>query len=57
MLLVAGAELQFVEGGVVVAGVVYLEGGMLDAVLAGEKFFEVAAPGVAVLVPAYEDVG
>jgi hypothetical protein len=31
-----------------VADVIYLEGGVFDPVLAGEEFFEVAAPGVAV---------
>ena len=41
----------------VVADVVYLEGGMRDAVLAGEQIFEFAAAGVAVFVLADQDVG
>ena len=56
-LLAARAELQIMECALVVAGVVYLEGCVLDAVLAGEEFFEVTAAGVAVLVAADEDVG
>src|SRR5918912_1415914 len=44
------------ECGVVVADVIDLKGGVLDAVLAGEELFEVAAPGVAILVAADEHV-
>src|SRR5215211_1305180 len=40
-----------------VAYVVDLEGGMGDAVLAGEEFFEFAPAGVAVFVATDEDVG
>ncbi len=40
-----------------VADVVDLEGGVLDAILAGEDLFEVAPPSMAVLVVAYEYVG
>ena len=40
-----------------VAHVVDLEGGMGDAVLVGEEFFEFAPAGVAVFVLADEDVG
>ena len=45
------------EGGVVVAYVVHLQGGMGDTVFVGEEIFEFAPAGVAVLVAAYEDVG
>jgi hypothetical protein len=41
----------------VIAGVVYLKGSVLDAVLASEELFEIAAASVAVLVAADEDVG
>src|SRR5215210_9417710 len=57
VLPAARAELQAVEGGGMVVDVVYLEGGVFDPVLAGEEFFEVAAPGVAVLFVADQDVG
>jgi hypothetical protein len=42
---------------VVVAGVVHLEGGVLDAEVAGEDGLDVAAAVVAVLRRADEDVG
>jgi hypothetical protein len=45
------------KGSTVVTDVVDLEGGVLYTVLAGEELFEVAAPGVAVLILADEDVG
>ena len=40
-----------------VAHMVDLEGGMRDAVLVSEEFFEFAPAGVAVFVPSDEDVG
>ena len=40
----------------VVARVVYLEGGVAYPELVGEELFEVAAAGVAILVATYEDV-
>ena len=40
-----------------VAHVIDLEGGMGDAVLVGEEFFEFAPAGVAVFVPSDEHVG
>ena len=55
--LVAGGEAEALEGGVVIAGVVYLEGGVGDPELVGQKLLEVAAAGVAVLVVGDEDVG
>ena len=55
--VVAGGEVEGLEGGVVVVGVIYLEGGVGDPELVGEELFEVAAAGVAVLLVADEDVG
>src|SRR5215218_6551387 len=55
LLIAAGEEPDPVAG--VIPGVVYLEGGVLDAVFVGEELFEVAAPGVAVLLIADEHVG
>ena len=52
-LIVAGWEAEGLEGGVMVTYVVDLEGGVGDPELVGEDLFEVAAAGVAVLVPAY----
>jgi hypothetical protein len=56
-LVEAGGEAEGLEGGVMVAHVVDLEGGMGDAVLVGEELFEFAPAGVAVFLPADEDVG
>src|SRR5215212_9022404 len=53
----SGGEAEGLEGGVMVAHVVDLEGGMGDAVLVGEELFEFAPAGVAVFLPADEDVG
>ena len=50
-------EAEGLEGGVMVANVVDLQGGMGDTVLLGEEAFEFAPAGVAVFVPADEDVG
>jgi hypothetical protein len=55
--VVAGGEVEGLEGGVVVVGVIYLEGGVGDPELVSEELFEVAAAGVAVLLVADEDVG
>ena len=56
-LLAEREEPRAVRLALVVSDVVDLQGGVGDAVLAGEEVFEVAAPGVAVLVLADEDVG
>src|SRR5215216_6672864 len=55
LIAAAGEELDFVSD--LISGVVHLEGGVFDAVLVGEEFFQVAAPGMAVLVVADEHVG
>ena len=52
-----GGEAESLEGGVMVAYVVDLEGGMGDAVLLGQKFLEFAPAAVAVFVSADQDVG
>src|SRR5215207_448452 len=49
-------EAEGLEGGVMVAHVVDLQGGMGDTVLVGEEAFEFAPAGVAVFVSAYEDM-
>ncbi len=54
--VVAGGKAKGLEGGVAVARVVYLEGGVGDPELVGEEFLEVVAAGVAVLVVTDEDV-
>ena len=56
-LLAEREELRAVHLAFVFADVVDLEGGVGDAVLAGEEILEFAAAGVAVLVLADEDVG
>ena len=56
-LLAEREELRSVYLALVIADVVDLEGGVGDAVLAGEEVLEFAASGVAVLVLADEDVG
>ncbi len=48
--------MEGLEGGVVVVGVIYLEGGVGDPELVGEELFEVATAGVAILVATDEDV-
>ena len=53
----SGREAEGLEGGVMVAHVVDLEGSMGDAVLVSEEIFEFAPAGVAVFVLADEDVG
>ena len=50
-------EAEGLEGGVMVADVVYLEGGMGDAIFAGEEVFEFAPAAVAVFLAADEYVG
>jgi len=50
-------ELQARPSRHAIVDVVYLEGGVLDTVLAGEEHFEVAAASVAIFVLANEDVG
>ena len=57
LLVVAGGEAEGLEGGLVGARVVYLEGGVRDPKLLGEELFEIAAAGVAILVVADEHVG
>ena len=56
-LLAEGEEPWAVTLVFVVADVVDLEGGVLDAIVAGEDLFEVTPPGVAVLVAADQHVG
>src|SRR5829696_6964936 len=52
-----GGEAECLQRSMMVAYVVDLEGGVGDAVLPGEEFFEFAPAGVAIFSPADEDVG
>src|SRR5919112_1211088 len=52
-----GGKAQGLEGGLMVAYMVHLEGGMGDSVFAGEEVFEFAPAGVGVFLAADQHVG